>query len=164
MSTTIQFTPDVPGVTTFQASVVTRFFKAGAAIAAGDAVAIDWTTTTYGAGMTVRKADTANTGDFPVGGALNAAAAAGDDVEVVVGGYQASVNALSTNLAAGDRLMCSSTAGRLVEWADGGGSATSPVSIVSTTVALVVSNVSSNVWNVFWVNPLNLSGLTKAGG
>lgn len=165
MAVPIQLLPDVPGTGTAQASQRTRFFYAVEAIAAGDCVSIDPTTTTYGLGYHIVKADTA-VGEIPIGGALNAASAAGDLVEVVLAGVQTGVNVDSSGgppptIAIGDLLKPGGTAGRLIEWADA-----SPIlaPIATWPIAVCLSVPSGNTATVLWLGNRGIYGLSKAGG
>ena len=88
-------------------------YIAGAAIAANDLVAFDFSASSDGAAaVTVIKADSGSTDSIAVVGfALNAAAAAGDKVEVTIAGIHVSAN-VGGSVAKGDRLSISATGGQ----------------------------------------------------
>ena len=89
-------------------------FIAGAAIAANDLVALDFSKTSDGEiAITVVKADSGSTDSIAVVGfALNAAAAsAGETVDVTIAGLHKSANVAGA-VAKGDRLSISAVAGQ----------------------------------------------------
>jgi hypothetical protein len=88
-------------------------YIAGAAIAANDLVAFDFSASSDGAAaVTVVKADAGSTNSIAaIGFALNAAAAAGDKVDVTIAGIHVSAN-VEGAVAKGDRLSISAVAGQ----------------------------------------------------
>ena len=92
----------------------TEIFLASHPIAVNDLVALDFTTVSYSDGdkaLYIRKALDTEISQVPVGFALNAAAAAGDKVEVTIAGIHKSANVVNTT-AAGDRLIISNVPGQ----------------------------------------------------
>ena len=88
-------------------------FISGAAIAANDLVALDFSKTSDGEiAITVIKADSGSTDSIAVVGfALNAAAGAGETVDVTIAGLHKSANVAGA-VAKGDRLSISAVAGQ----------------------------------------------------
>ena len=89
-----------------------QFFLAGAAIVAGDWVMLDASQTLGDQALYVLQADVVAHGNqLVVGVALNAAAAAGDRVEVCIGGYCKVAN-VTTAIASAIAIVIDATAGR----------------------------------------------------
>ena len=88
-------------------------FISGAAIAANDLVALDFSQTADGdMAITIVKADSASTDSIAVVGfALNAATGAGENVDVTIAGLHQSANVAGA-VAKGDRLSISAVAGQ----------------------------------------------------
>lgn len=100
------------GVTSSNRRQVERYI-AGGAIAANDLVAFDFSKTSDNEiALTVVKADSGSTNSIAVVGfALEAAAAAGDEINVTIAGIHVSAN-VEGNVAKGDRLSISAVAGQ----------------------------------------------------
>ena len=89
-------------------------FLSGAAIAAGDVVALDTSKTGADRALYVKQAAAVTHGNpLAVGVALNAAAGAGERVKVVVAGYVEGVNSGAAVIAAGDPLCPGTVAGEV---------------------------------------------------
>jgi hypothetical protein len=88
-------------------------FISGAAIAANDLVALDFSKTSDGEiAITIVKADSASANSIAVVGfALNAATGAGENVDVTIAGLHQSANVAGA-VAKGDRLSISAVAGQ----------------------------------------------------
>ena len=127
------------GVTPSNRRQVERFI-ASHAIAVNDLVALDFSKTADGdKALYVRKALDSEISQVAIGFALNAAAAAGDEVNVTIAGIHESAN-VNGSTAAGDRLIISSVAGQAKVIAS---SDTSPI------VAVAVEADTANVATVF---------------
>ena len=103
---------DALGVTASNRRQVERYI-AGGVIAANDLVAFDFAQTSDGEiALTVVKANSGSTDSIAVVGfALDAAAAAGDELNVTIAGIHVSANVAGT-VAKGDRLSISAVAGQ----------------------------------------------------
>jgi len=156
----VQLLPDVPGASTYQAATRTRFFFATAAITAGDFVAIDPTVTTYGVLNSIVTADADGGGDvkIPFGVAKNAAAAAGDLVEVYVSGYVPSANIANAVNAVGIALVISTTAGRAGAWSAAG------AAIGTQPIGCSLAAASGNTAPCLLFGNRGILGLSAAGG
>jgi hypothetical protein len=127
------------GITSSNRRQVERFI-ASSAIAANDLVALDFSKTADGdKALYIIKADDSLISQVAIGFALNAATAAGDEVNVTIAGIHESANVVGTT-AAGDRLIISSVAGqvKVILATD-----TSPI------VAVAVEADTANVATVF---------------
>jgi hypothetical protein len=116
-------------------------FIAGAAIAANDLVALDFSQTADGdKGITVIKADSGSTNSIcAIGFAINAAAAAGDTVDVTIAGIHEKANC-KTGITKGKPLSISGVAGQADEYVAGD---------VVPIVAYATENEAANVATVF---------------
>ena len=116
-------------------------FVAGGAIAANDLVALDFSQTADGdKAITVVKANSGSTNSIcAIGFAINAAAAAGDTVDVTIAGMHESAN-VKTGILKGKPLSISGVAGEADEYVAGD---------VVPIVAYATENESSNVATVF---------------
>jgi len=153
MAMTPIYIPDVPSSKPVGQHIIHAY--AVEAITAGDAVSVDPTTTTAGLGMHVVKADQA-VGEICIGGSLDTVAAGGI-LRVVVKGIQTGVNVNSGGaVAVGDVLVCSSTAGRLAEFADGA-PITAPIH--QWPVAVAMSIPSGNSGTVLWLGTRGFEGV-----
>lgn len=127
------------GITSSNRRQVERFI-ASSAIAANDLVALDFSKTADGdKALYIIKADDSLISQVAIGFALNAATAAGDEVNVTIAGIHESAN-VHSSVAAGDRLIISPVAGQaeVISASD-----TSPI------VAVAVEADTANVATVF---------------
>jgi hypothetical protein len=127
------------GITSSNRRQVERFI-ASSAIAANDLVALDFSKTADGdKALYIIKADDSLISQVAIGFALNAATAAGDEVNVTIAGIHESAN-VHSSVAAGDRLIISSVAGqaKVISASD-----TSP--IVAVAVEADTGNVATVV-------------------
>jgi hypothetical protein len=123
------------GVTPSNRRQVERFI-ASHAIAANDLVALDFSKTADGdKALYIRKALNSEISQVPIGFALNAATAAGDEVNVTIAGIHESANVVGTT-AAGDRLIISAVAGQAM------------VVVAADTVPIVAVAVEADTANV----------------
>lgn len=128
------------GVTPSNRRQVERFIASGV-IAAGDIVCLDITKTADGEkSLYVTKANTAS-GDttLTIGVALEAAAAANDELNVVIRGLCKDAN-VATGGGVGDRIVGSGTAGRATQYAS-----SSSQAVLGYQLAAAVANVA-DVW------------------
>mgnify|MGYP005990913413 CR=1 FL=1 len=89
-------------------------FIAGAAIVAGDVVMLDVSQTGAAKVVYVRQAGVVGTGNpLAIGVALEAAAAAGDQLDVVIAGYVEGVNCTAGTVTAGAAVEAGTTAGEV---------------------------------------------------
>ena len=127
------------GVTPSNRRQVERFI-ASSAMAENDLVALDFSKTADGdKALYIIKADDSLISQVAIGFALNAATAAGDEVNVTIAGINESANVVNTT-AAGDRLIISSVAGQA--------KVVTPSDIVPI-VAVAVEADAANVATVF---------------
>ena len=103
------------GATVSNRRTVERFI-AGAAIASGDVVMLDATQTGASKVVYVRQAGAVATGNaLAIGVAIQAAAAAGDHLDVVIAGYVEGVNCTAGAVTAGAALEAGTTAGEVAD-------------------------------------------------
>jgi len=120
-------------------------FLAGAAIAANDLVALDFSATGDGTiGITVVKADSSSADSIAVVGFALNAAATGETVDVTIAGIHASANVASA-VVKGDRLSISAVAGQADTYVN---SDTVPV------IAYALENDTANVASVFVIKQM----------
>jgi len=120
-------------------------FLAGAAIAANDLVALDFSATGDGTiGITVVKADSSSTDSIAVVGFALNAAATGETVDVTIAGIHASANVAGA-VAKGDRLSISAVAGQADTYVN---SDTVPV------IAYALEDDTANVASVFVIKQM----------
>jgi hypothetical protein len=122
-------------------------FIASEAIAANDLVSLDLSKTDDGdKALYVVKADTGTATDtFAVGFALDAAAAAGDNIQVTIAGVHKDAN-VDGSTAAGTRLVVGSTAGRAsiaVDINEGGSGTVAQRPIIAVAVEADTANVAT---------------------
>ena len=127
------------GITSSNRRQVERFI-ASHAIAANDLVALDFSKTADGDKVLyIRKALNTEISQVPIGFALNAATAEGDEVNVTIAGIHESANVVNT-VAAGDRLCISGVAGQAMTIV-----ATDTVPIVAVAVEADTANIATVV-------------------
>ena len=103
------------GATVSNRRTVERFI-AGGAIVAGDVVALDTTQTGAAKAAYVVQAGAVATGNpLAIGVAIEAAAAAGDQLDVVIAGYVEGVNCTAGAVTAGAALEAGTTAGQVAD-------------------------------------------------
>ena len=120
------------GVTPSNRRQVERFI-ASSAIAANDLVALDFSKTADGdKALYIIKADDSLISQVAIGFALNAATAAGDEVDVTIAGIHESANVVGTT-AAGDRLTISSVVGQARTYVAGDNTAILAVAVEADT-------------------------------